>query len=467
MSLIKAITNNTTLTTDNIRTFLTSDTAAGVTSLTVKNLTGFATNQVLVLGPWGNEGTEIVYVSSVSGSSTINLTATTLYPHSASSPIIVIDFDQVEFSWSVTTTGSKTVLSTVNITVDVPDFTRYNDTTQTTGYYFIRFKNSVTSAFSLYSDPIPVTGYTPLTARYIIDAALNAINQKTSAVLTDTFAYTEINNCQMEVLRELKRWSWMQVFDYILGQITTGQWRIAVPTDMDDQNTDKSIYNLRLGRETQLTWIDKEKWNEFIDGVAYSTLTSAINVGSTSIVLTNSSDFPSTGTVTIGANSYSYTANNTGTNTLTISASTTTNNIGDFAFYGAQVGLPRYFTVFGGYFYFYPILSSTFNGRNMYADYYKALTQITTDSTTIVLPDPLAVQYYLEWKFLKKLNNGEDNNASLAAMNNYIQRREKLKQKETLGRTFKWKPRYNDWATRSEFNYSDSKRTRLGNFPDA
>lgn len=466
MSLIKAQTNNTNLTIGAIKTYLTVNTAAGVTSLSVKNITSFADDQILVIGQFGNEGAEIVYINGTPSGSTITLSSATIFPHSADSPVIVIDFDQVEFSHSSTTSGAKTVMATVDIVVDKPDFTRYNDTTYTTGYYFIRFKNSITSLFSDYSDPIPVSGYTPFTARYIIDAALGEINKKRSEVLSDEFAFTEIDNCQIEVIRELKRWSFLQKFDEIIGQADTGSWKVAVPDDMDDPFTNKSQYNIRIGREQNLTWVDKEKWNQLIEGIAYTTLAQNISLTDTSIVLTNSSDFDDTGTITIGANSYSFTANDTTTNTLTIAASTTTNTAGEDVFQFAQVGLPRYFTVFGGYIWYYPILSSVYNGRNIYSDYYIKLIQTTTDSQEIVLADPMVVQYYLQWKFLKKLNNGEETSASSAMRQNFIERRDKLKQKEVLGKTFVLRPRYNNWALRSQFG-SDSRSVRLGGFPDA
>jgi hypothetical protein len=68
------------------------------------------------------------------------------------------------------------------------------------------------------------------------------------------------------------------------------------------------------------------------------------------------------------------------------------------------------------------------------------------------------VQYYLEWKFLRKLNNGAEDSASQGAYNSYLTRREKLKQKEILGRTFRLKPQINSLNMRG----SESREERLG-----
>lgn len=471
MSLIKAITNNTNLTIGAIKTFLTVNTASGATSLTVKNITSFADDQILVLGEFANEGAEVVYINGTPSGSTITLDSATVFPHSASSPIIVIDFDQVEFSHATGTTSATidVTLATVNIVVDTPDFTRYNDTTYTTGYYFIRFKNSLTSLYSDYSDPIPVGGYGLYTARAIIDKALGEINKSTSEVLSDAFAFQQIDNCQTEVLRELKRWSFMQKFNSIIGNLSTGSWKVSVPTDLDDQNTEKSIYNIRIGTQQRMVWVDKEKFDEFFIGVAYTTLNTALSVSDTSMILDDSSDFDDTGNVTIGANTYEYTANDTSTGTLTLSdaiTSGTTASVGADVFQGATQGLPNYWTTYGGFIYYTPNTASTYDGKNIYMDYYIKQTSITTDSETIVLPDPTVVINYLCWKFLKKLNNGEETPGSLAFMQNYITRREKMKQKEVNGRTFKLRPRLQNFSIQSQFNEDTPRWIRDANFPN-
>lgn len=422
---------------DSIPSMLTADMPSASSTLTVKNITGFAINQILLIGEPGNEGSEIIktHSSTAPTGSTITLASNTVFPHSSSTPVKIINFDQVEISTAATLTGTKSVLATSSLVADSKE-TTYNDLATTSGYYFARFKNSITSVFSSYSDGAPLTGYLITSARAVIDNALGMINKKTSEILSDEYAFLQISNCQMEVLREFKRWSFMQKFDSIIGNASEGQWRIALPSDCDDQNTTKSIYNFRLGKQDDLVWVDKEEWNYIIGGIAYTTLASAISVGDTSITLTDSSDFDDSGSVKIGANTYTYTANNRTTGALTISTSTTTNSAGEYLFQGASFGSPTYFTIFDGYIWFYPIVSSIYSERNYFLDYYKKMTEIISDLDTIVLPDPTIVQYYLAWKFLLKLNNGESTESSKEFFNQYLMRREKLKQKESLNRNF-------------------------------
>lgn len=462
MALVKIQTSYTSLTLDQNNTITTADSTSGSSTLTVKNIIGFAINQILIVGQLGNQGTEIIktHASTAPTSSTITLASNTVFPHSTSTIIQSINYDQVEVSTATTITGSKTVLATVNIVGDTTS-TNYNDSSGSTGYYFARFKNSITSAFSNYSDPIPVIGYTIFSARSIIDSALSMINKSTSLTLSDAFAFQEIDNCQMECLRELKRWSFMQKFNANLGSITTGQWKVALPVDCDDQNSNKSIYNFRVGTGTNITWIDKEKWDDITQNVANTTLKNSISVNDVTITLTSSDDFnPTSGTITIGSHQYTYTANNLSTGVLTIPASTTTATAGADVFQYVSTGTPQYWTTYGGFLYFYPVLDSTLNGKDGHLDYYSSLVQTYNDNAFIVLPDPTVVQYFLAWKFLLKQNNGQSSDETENLFGKYEQRKKLMINKETANRTFQLKPLLN----RFDMSGGDSKAVRLGNF---
>lgn len=429
------------LLTPTYQTFITTAATAATGTITVQDIVGFTTNQWLLIGDPGNQGSEIIktHASTSPSGTTITLASNLVFAHGPNTPVYVINFNQVEFSHAATVSGVKSVLATSDIVADNPT-TNYNDVANSSGYYFARFKNSTTSTFSSYSDPAPYSGYTQMSARSVIDKALQTINKKTSAVLSDDFAFMCIDDCQIECLREYQRWSFMQSFNTVVDESYENQLRVALPTNCDDQQTSRSIYGFRMGKKHNMQWIDKEEWNALMSGIAYTTLATSISVGATSIVLTNSQDFDDSGTVKIGANEYSYTANNTSTNTLTISASTTTNTAGEDVTQGASSGLPSYYTVFNGYIYFYPMVGSSYAGRNFYMDYYIKLTQTQNDSTEIVLPDPTVVQYYLSWRFLLKLNNGEETNASLAMYQHYVDRRNEMKKKEWINRKFIWKP---------------------------
>lgn len=427
------------------QSFLLTNTASGATALRVQNTFVFNENQWLAIGEEGNQVSEIISTTAagaVSGNNTLNIGIATRQNHSAGSWVKVIPYNQVEISYATTATGSKTVLCLTNIAIGLME-NRFVDTA-TSGYYFARYKNSINGAFSDYSDPAPYSGYTLSSARACIDTALNMINKNSSNVLSDEFFFREINNCQIETLREFKRWSFMQSFNTIVTRTATGMWRIPLPTDCDDQNTTKSIYNFKIGKEIQMTWVDKQTWNDIVGDFAATTLASSFIVGATSIVLSSSSDFTDTGNVYIRGTTYAYTANDRATGTLTVSATTTAGTAGWDAFQNSATGDPAYYTTYGGYLYHWPITNSVYTNRNYYLDYYKSLTPITTDTDTLILPDASVVQYYLAWKALLRISNGENTPAAQGMYALYITRREKMKQKESLNREYILNPGYNE-----------------------
>ena len=63
--------------------------------------------------------------------------------------------------------------------------------------------------------------------------------------------------------------------------------------------------------------------------------------------------------------------------------------------------------------------------------------------------------------FLLKLKNGEDSPGAQLKLASYTARREKLKQKETMNRTFKLKPTLNRVR---QFDENDPEWVRIGNF---
>jgi len=452
----------TDLLVNNPRTFLTADSTPNSLNLIIKSTVGFNFNDIILVGEPGNEGSEIV--SAVSGTTPFTLMTLSTpinFPHSANASIRVIDYDKVQILSAPTLIATKEAITTPLLVGDNLE-TVSTLTTPSTGFYFARFFNSVTQSFSDYSDGVPVAGYTQFMARSIIDNALGMINKKTSETLPDEYAFSEISNCQIEVIREFKRWSFLQEFDANLGALTVGNWRVALPSDCDDQNSNRSIYNFRIAAERNIIWVDKEKWNAITQNVIHSTTSSPIAVGNLKIYVTDPSDFADDGSVKIRGNSYDYTANDRTNGILTITAATTTALNGDDIFQGGSSGNPTYWTTFGGYLYFYPYLSSNYDQRDGHLDYYKKMTEIVSDTTEIVLPDPTVVQYYLAWKFLLRQKNGEEDNASRSMYNRYVERRERLKSKETMNRTAKFNPLLN--RLNQEYEDTEGRKIRTQGF---
>src|SRR3990167_5281940 len=138
-----------------LRTPLTADSTAASGTITVSNIVGVGVGDYLLIGEFGQETAEIVRVHTVTAPSgtTITLNANTTYAHIRGESVYRIDRNQVEFSRATTLTGSKSVLVTSDITPDSL-YTVYEDTTNTTGFGFYRWKNSADTTYTNYSESL-------------------------------------------------------------------------------------------------------------------------------------------------------------------------------------------------------------------------------------------------------------------------------------------------------------------------
>ena len=145
---------------ENQETRLTADVAALATSSTVENNTGFATNDYVVFGALGEEMTEIVKLTSTTGTTTLGHTSGPVFAHAARTSVSQIKYNQAKIYTSDAEDGVYTLLTTVDLTLD-QDATVYDDTTGTTAtWYKIKYYNSTTTGLSSYSVAVLGTGYT-------------------------------------------------------------------------------------------------------------------------------------------------------------------------------------------------------------------------------------------------------------------------------------------------------------------
>ena len=162
-----------------------------------------------------------------------------------------------------------------------------------------------------------------------------------------------------------KRWSWRQAFDTDLGNLSTGDYRIAMPTDIKDPNTNKDVMGLRIGVNENLEYITKRAMDEEWIGTARTTLVSAYTVTDASITLTDSRDFADSGSILIDEDTIQYSANSRSTGVLTVSTDGSDNHATDDNVYqNVSFTLPTKFTIFEKFIEFNFPLYSKFNSRN-------------------------------------------------------------------------------------------------------
>jgi hypothetical protein len=164
-------------TTNSEQTYLTSAVSAGATSLSVKNTQGFSANDFIVVGGIGNENSEITKINSISGNNTLVVDALK-FDHGVDTPVTYIKYNQVRIYKASSKNGTYSlILVGINIEVDYPDGTRYDDTTGTSSsWYKAAYYNSLTGVQSDLSDPFPATGITDYCLRGLQDAVITLAN---------------------------------------------------------------------------------------------------------------------------------------------------------------------------------------------------------------------------------------------------------------------------------------------------
>lgn len=408
------ITNYNELFADAPASDMIEDAAAGNSTLEVQSIAGFATNQIVLIGELGDEGSEIAYTHADTAptGNTITLSATLVKPHTAGTNVYVLGYDQVEISTATTLTGTKTVLNLINIDPELEE-TPYDDSEERTGYYFIRFYNSLTDSYGEYSDPAPVGGWSDYQVAAVIFYALkrNKLTTFTDTVDYD-FCLDEINACLKYIRGKLKKWHKLQVFDYSLGKLASSVNAMALPSDCW-KYSNKSILSVRVGTGEPLPYKDKKEFEQALAGVPHTTLqTGIVTSGVTSMVLANSGDFAAAGKIkTIYGMEITYTENDYTTNTLYgIPASgdgmiTDPIPAGSDVWQNAEESAPEAWTIVNGNLLFYPLAGTAVLGQNVWIDYWKEAPQIDSDADDIGVDRYDMVKHWLTWAIRAQVKN--------------------------------------------------------------
>ena len=426
---------------------------SGSGTISVYSISGFAVNQVLLIGEPGQEESEIIktHSSTAPSGNTVTLASNLTKTHAGDTKVYSILFNQIEFSHSSTTTGARVVMDTISIDPENTS-TIINDSTYTGGYYFTRYYNSISNTFSEYSDAIPYKGFSSNTVSYIIDLAMKETGKDYTPRLTYNGLVQEINECLRFIRGKLKRWSNDYVYDYVFGQANRGVWSFPLPTNYYDPNSNRSMLDVRIGTLQHLIYLDKQEFDDLMYTVNHSTIVSQASVGDTSITITSSADFNATGTLDVYINNnlinVSYTANDTSTGILSgipvsgdgsitsIIPSTTDIWQGEFE------NTPTYFTVHQGYLYIWPLADATNTQKNIYGDYATSIIEVNSDQDEIPLARFDMVKHWLMWTIrnITERNGKKDmNDGDFALFNGILN--DAIRRDASGGNKFKMKPK--------------------------
>lgn len=396
--------------------FLTADMAVG-TTLTVKDITGFAIAKYVWINPF-QVNSEIIamHASTAPTGSTLTLAATTVFAHATGEPVYYVEFNQVEVSHSATLTGSKSVLAT-NALLAREKETIYLDTTQTTGYYFARYKDSVAGTFGSYADGVTYDGWATNTVGYMIQSAMSELSIELSEKVSMDDCIRWVNKGLHEIKGKVRRWTEHFVYNYAAGQTSRGVNVVAMPSNIYDTESNLSIEQVRIGNDSSLIYLDPGSFDAQQDDVIVTQVTTQQTAGGVTLAIDNSYDFADSGTVHVYIAGTQYSIEYTGvTRSATagvltgIPASgdgsiTVTIPVDTYVWQNEEEGIPTFYTVRNGQIEYYPLVDADNDNQNIYLDYNTEVTEVNSQGDEIDYQRFDMLEAYLTWRMWCKSSN--------------------------------------------------------------
>lgn len=411
------LASNLVLTEGQETTRLIADIASGSSTLTVDNISGFSIGKYILIGNFGEPNSEIIRIHTATAptGSTITLNANTVFDHYSDTPVTMVQYDQVEYSKATTLAGAKTVLNTaaaINISADRIE----NGYVPITGdaltdavYVFCRFKNSATTTYSDYSAGVLYSGHSYLSLHEILRKACADASVEIGGQYSQEDALLNDANDAIEEIAKLD-WIFELVKNDTSVSLTENENSYALTGltyTPKYTGTAQGIKRIKLG-SVPLRPLDQDQMDDELENTVKTTLAAIVNIGATSITLTDSYEFADSGTVSLGAFTATYTTNTKATGVLSgISAATFTSSVanGSSVWQGISPGLPTKYTILAGNVVLNKPVDTDYVGYKLKFTYLKAMTRFTDFASVTEIPFTNEISRYVTAKIEQRKRN--------------------------------------------------------------
>lgn len=222
---------------NNIRSYLTSDTAIGAISFTVINNVGFSgTNFYVMIGEYGDEKAEIKLVSSFSDN-TFTIAAL-INSHEASDPVTFMDYNQIRF-YNMVTAVNPGVTDSPTATVDIDCsklYTEYTYLDPANIYFCSAYYNSNDTKISAFSEIVYSATFTRKSVKRVIESALRKAMTKIDATINGDITWDNalevVQDGVDEILARKRKWSFLRKVDSTSTDTVSGTAFVTKPSDL-------------------------------------------------------------------------------------------------------------------------------------------------------------------------------------------------------------------------------------------
>lgn len=423
MPIRKIIADTGELFVDTETLILDADVAASATTITVQSIVGAAINNILFFREPGSERAEIIatHASTAPSGNTITLVSGLVEAHPAGTKIYIIRANQVRFYHSATEVDANSDDSSLTALAAAqnidPGMVRniYEDTTQTSGFYYWRFSDSINSINLLYSDGIPwgisQVAFANNEVGYIIEFARRKLGHDWNEQFSKQMAIDEVSACLNHIAGQLKKWARYLDADFVLGQTERGVFDYAMPSTIYDDQTNKSVLQVRLqGQTRDLIWRDEKEFDDIFSDAIRDTVRTLTVVNQSSFNVDNSYGFADSGTLHIFTgntdDAIDYTGVTrsatagvfTGIATSGDDAITAAHAVGQNVWQNHQEGLPRYFNVREGRLRIWPMPNAAHINLNVFIDFFTVATVVDSESDTIDADRYDMTKHWILWQ---------------------------------------------------------------------
>jgi hypothetical protein len=157
--------------------------------------------------------------------------------------------------------------------------------------------------------------------------------------------------------------------------------------------------------------MDHSEYLQATEGVSYTEVATLAVVADTSLVLDDTSDLEDSGSIDVYVSgtkyTVEYTANSKVTNTLTVATDQITYAfpVDSPVWQNVEEGSPEYYAILDGYLYLWPMIDSTYEGENVYMDFYTDIISVDSEADVITGPRYDALKQYLKYKIRAVMEN--------------------------------------------------------------
>ncbi|NCN41076.1 hypothetical protein GW916_07470 [bacterium] len=214
------------------RTSLADDVASG-TTLSVQDTSGFAVNDLILIGQLGNEKTEVRKIATVASKTSLTISAAISFSHSQNAPIYKYYYDKIDIQYRTSSAGSWTVISgmPINLLID-ETHTSYNHTSGASTYqYRARYYNSITAVYSDWSSVLPASGFARDTLQFMTDQVYLLFNDLEEDSATRNQIRNFFNEAQELVSSRWDKWFFLYREDSATASVDSTS-TYALPTDL-------------------------------------------------------------------------------------------------------------------------------------------------------------------------------------------------------------------------------------------